>query len=101
MSLVIPVDPDKYLESPPAAFTASYDNLTEVPTDVLASRVVGSLINCEGNLNRYKLVLQDFIRATREDHRACIANWLLDNAMVPDSVLGVIRDGAYLSKESK
>lgn len=31
-----------------------YASIKDIPTDVLASRFVGSLILCKGNLNQYK-----------------------------------------------
>lgn len=42
-----------------------YDHVKDVPTDLLAHNVVGSLIFCKGNLNRYKEVIACLIRELR------------------------------------
>lgn len=56
--------------------TKSYDCVKDVPTDVLASRFVGSLILCKGNLNKYKELTAYMIRELRgEPHPVKMADF--------------------------
>jgi hypothetical protein len=57
---------NKLVESPPESYSKNYAKLADVPADVLASRIVGSLILRKGNLNEYKAVLTKFIQDYRE-----------------------------------
>jgi hypothetical protein len=46
-----------------------YNSIKEVPTDLLASNVVGSLILCKGDLNKYRETIGVLIRELRgEEH---------------------------------
>lgn len=62
-----PESPEK---SKPEQFQADYNCLSEVPADVLASRIVGKLIFCKGNLNKYARVIEGFISKYRAELRA-------------------------------
>lgn len=44
-----------------------YLGIKDIPSRELAQRVVGSLILCKGNLNRYAIVLEALIIALREE----------------------------------
>lgn len=44
-----------------------YNSVKEVPTDILAHNVVGSLILCKGSLNKYKDVIELLIRELRDE----------------------------------
>jgi hypothetical protein len=49
--------------------TKQYNNIKDVPTDLLAHNVVGSLILCKGDLNKYRECLAMLIRELRsEEH---------------------------------
>lgn len=45
--------------------TKDYASVADVPTDVLASRFVGALIRCKGNLNKYEALTAHLIRQLR------------------------------------
>lgn len=45
--------------------TKSYDKVADIPTDILASRFVGTLILAKGNLNKYEAITAHLIRELR------------------------------------
>ncbi|NDQ58570.1 MAG: hypothetical protein GZ088_16000 [Acidipila sp.] len=51
----------KLTESPPEAYVAEYKIIRDIPSDVMASRLVTSLIHAKGNLNMYKDILTHFL----------------------------------------
>lgn len=46
-------------------YTKQYASVTDVPTDVLASRFVGTLILAKGNLVKYEALTAQLIRKVR------------------------------------
>ena len=65
------MDPDPSTSQTPAPdneYTRTYERLRDVPAEVLASRLVGSLILQKGNLNMYKVVLTKFIESVRAEY---------------------------------
>lgn len=53
----------KTLQETPAQ--KNYDRIADIPTDVLASRFVGTLIMAKGDLNKYKTITAHLIRELR------------------------------------
>jgi len=45
--------------------TKNYDKVSDIPTDVLASRFVGTLIMAKGDLNKYEAITAHMIRELR------------------------------------
>jgi hypothetical protein len=45
----------------------THKSIKDVPTDLLAHNVVGSLILCKGDLNKYKETIAVLIRELREE----------------------------------
>jgi hypothetical protein len=64
-----------------------YASLKEVPSETLAHNVVGSLILCDGHLNKYKEVIAVLIRELRgEPHPPEIQAALDKNDREPPSI---------------
>ncbi len=53
--------------------TKNYTSLAAMPSEVLASRVVGSLILAKGNLNQYDSILTGMITLLRKDYDDTLA----------------------------
>lgn len=68
----------------PMAVKIRYDHIKDVPTDLLAHNVVGSLITCEGNLNRYKDIISLLIRELRGEPHPPEIQAALDRKVTDD-----------------
>lgn len=53
--------------------TQAYDSFSEMPPDILASRIVGSLILAEGNLNKYDAIIAHAIKLLKDEHADALA----------------------------
>jgi len=49
--------------------TKKWERLIDMPTDVLASRVVSTLIMAKGNLNEYDAIIKKLLDSIAEEHR--------------------------------